>query len=99
MRAQRNEGIEMRKKRYPPGERIDRITKLLEYIASNPGCRRLNIQAHMGFIYKSTLSRQTISEYLRDCTISGAIKEDNGQFFITRIGEETLAAHKKVHAA
>jgi len=81
----------MTKRRYPPGERKDRIAKLLEYIASNPGCRRLDIQAHMDFIFESTLSRQTISEYLRDCTVHGILEEKDGQFFITNKGKEFLS--------
>jgi len=85
----------MTKRRYPTGERKDRIAELLEYIASNPGCRRLNIQAHMDFIFKSTLSRQTISEYLRDCTVCEILKEKDGQFFITELGEATLAKRRK----
>jgi predicted transcriptional regulator len=85
----------MKKRRYPPGERKDRIAKLLEYVASNPGCRRLDIQAHMNFIFKSTLRRQTVSEYLRDCTVSGLFDEKDGQFFITKLGEAFLTKRKR----
>lgn len=85
----------MRKKRYPPGERINRITKLLEYVNSNPGCRRLNIQAHMDFVYKSTLRPKTVSDYLRVLLRSGDIKEENGQFFVTQLGIQALTQAKK----
>jgi len=78
---------EMMKRRYPPGERKNRIAKLLEYVVSNPGCRRLNIQAHMNSLFRTTLSTQTISEYLRDMVSCKAVKEENGQFFITKNGE------------
>jgi predicted transcriptional regulator len=77
----------MSKRKYPLGERKDRIAKLVEYITSNPGCRRLNVQAHMNSLYGTTLSTQTISEYLRDMVFCEAVREKNGQFFITKNGE------------
>ena len=85
----------MKKRRYPLGERKDRLTKLLDYISANPGCRRLDIQAYTDLIFESTLSRQTIPEYVRDCAVSGILKEENGQFFITESGEATLTKRKK----
>jgi len=78
----------MRRRRYPSGSRKERIDKLLEYIRSNPACRRQNIQAYMDSIYSSTLTPKTISEYLDDLLYSGIIKEKNGQFFITAKEQE-----------
>ena len=80
----------MRKRRYPPGERKDRVAKVLDYIASNPGCRRLSIQAYMNSFYKSTVKTRLISDYLKDLVTRGAVEEKNGQFFITKTGSQIL---------
>jgi len=87
----------MRKRRYPPGERKDRIAKVLEYIASNPSCRRLNIQAHMNFVYRTQVRTHLISEYLSTLLSVKAIEEKDGQFSITKNGELMLArfTHEK----
>jgi len=79
----------MRKRRYPSGERKDRVMKVLEYIASNPGCRRLNIDAYMNRLYKSSLRSQTVSDYLEVLLMVRVIEDKNGQFFITKKGKKT----------
>ncbi len=79
---------QMRKKRYPSGERKDRTTKVLEYIASHPGCRRSHIGAHMKSLY--TIRPQTVSEYLKGFLMYGIIEEKNGFFFITKKGGTLL---------
>jgi len=72
----------MRKRRYPSGQRKDRINTLSEYIRSNLGCRRENIQAYMSHTYGSTLTPKTVSEYLDVLVLIGEIEEKNGRFFI-----------------
>ena len=85
----------MRKRRYLPGERKDRMMKVLEYIASNPGCRRLNIDAYMNSFYKSSLKPQTVSDYLEVLLMVGVIREKDGQFFITNEGKKDLDEHTR----
>ena len=85
----------MRKRRYPPGERKDRVAKVLEYIASNPGCRRLSIQAYVDSFYKSAVKTRLISDYLKDLVTTGAIEEKNGQFSITKTGSQILEFWKE----
>lgn len=84
----------MRKRRYPPGERKNRVAKVLEYVASNPGCRRLSIQAYMNSFYKSSVKARLISDYVKDLVTTGAVEERNGRFFITKTGGQILKSWK-----
>lgn len=71
------------------------MMKVLEYIASNPGCRRLNIDAYMNSLYKSSLSPQIVSDYLKVLLMVGAVREKNGQFFIIKKGKKDLEEYTR----
>lgn len=89
------ERVDMKKRRYPKGKYSDRITSVLRYISSNPGCRRMNIQAHMNHIYKATLTHKTVSSYIEALLSLERIEWKEDQFFITPKGKKTLEREKK----
>lgn len=68
-----------------------RIEKVFEYVSSNSGCRRQNIQAYMNNVYKCALSEKTVSDYLRVLIDYGDVEMKNGQFFIIEQGRKSLA--------
>lgn len=70
--------------------RRKRTIKLLEYVASNAGCRRMSIQAHMKSLYKGRLNPKLISDYLGTLLMGKAVVEKDGQFFVTEQGKKFL---------
>lgn len=70
--------------------RRKRTIKLLEYVASNPSCRRMSIQAHLKFLYKGTLNPKLISDYLGTLLMTKVVEEKDGRFYVTEEGKKLL---------
>lgn len=70
--------------------RRKRTIRLLEYVALNPGCRRMSIQAHMKSLHKKTLNPKLISDYLGTLIMTKVVVENDGRFFVTEEGKKFL---------